>query len=496
LTSSENQFRKVELAGVVRASRLTRNGRLMLVVRVGEWDVQARVVNDLGIHGEQLIDSDIAVTGVVDISYDASGQPIGVVLWVSAPPDIRTIKPPPSVESIPLQSVASLSKVDPQNVPLHRIKLHGTFKPEPKSRLLPFEDGTGSLLVQDSLDSSFPTGGRDVDLLAFLSFKQGRPILSLPAIIGGQSQASDVEKAATLTLHDAAAIHRLSGPEAARGYKVELKTTITFVDPAFGLIFVQDNGPGIYVDGHSTNFTPLHVGERVDLRGLTAPGEFAPMIVNPEFTVRDDGPLPAPIANKEDIFTGSMDSSRLQLQGVIKAAQIVRGHTIYELRRGIHEFEAELPYEVKDFKRLINARVRVTGVAGTQFNSHRQFLGVLVFVPSIGDIEVLQRGPDATQMPTRPISALMQFAPDLDTDDSGQNQRSGHLFSASLDDLCPGCKRRGRHRNPRRGFSGSRGSCRRNRVRTARKLHRGDGERPRQEDRSSQSTFANCSYGQ
>jgi signal transduction histidine kinase/CheY-like chemotaxis protein len=173
----------------------------------------------------------------------------------------------------------------------------------------------------------------------------------------------------------------------------------------------------LYVDGQGVDFTPLRVGARVHLVGLTAPGDFAPMIVNPSFTVGGVRALPAPIASKEEIFVGSLDSSRVRLEGVIKAAHIAREHTVFDLQHGTHSFEANLPIEVKNADQLLDARVRVTGVAGTHFNSRRQFLGVFVFVPDMAGIDILRRGPDPDTMPTRSVSALMQFAPGMDMDD-------------------------------------------------------------------------------
>ena len=413
LVSTENQFRKVQVTGIVRA--FTRTGRLTLFLRTAQSDVLVKVVNDFGIQPEKLVDSEIQATGVLDLSYDASTQPVGAAVWVNVPSDLKTLLPAPAIDRIPSETVAQLRGIDSGSVPAHRIKLHGNLIEKPKSGQPRFEDRTGSIPVEQ-IPESVLENQLDTDLLGFLTFSEGRRQLSFPSI-PEQSLRPEEVKAAGNSLRDAAVIHGLSASEAAKKYRVELDTTITFLDPSFGLIFVQDKGPGFYIDGQGVDFTPLRVGARVHLVGVTAPGDFAPMIVNPSFTVGDQRALPAPIAGKEEIFVGSLDSSRVQLEGVIKAVHIAREHTVFDLQHGTHAFEANIPFEVKDVDQLVHARVRVTGVAGTHFNSRRQFLGVFVFVPSMADIDILRRGPDPNTMPMRSVSALMQFAPGVDMDD-------------------------------------------------------------------------------
>jgi len=413
LASTDNQFRKVEVVGIVRG--FSRTGRLTLFLRTADSDLLVKVVNDFGIQPEKLVDTEISVTGVLDISYDASSQAIGAALWVDAPSDMKTLAPAPTIERGTSTTVASLRRIEPRVLPAHRIKLHGTLRAKPKSGQPKFVDRTGSIPVE-GIPDSFLDDQVDTDLLAFLTYNEGKLRLSFPSV-PDQRPSPELKAAAQTTLRDAAVIHGLSGPEAAKKYRVELDTIITYADPAFGLIFVQNKGPGLYVDGQGADFTHLHVGARVQLAGFTAPGDFAPMIINPSFTFGTEVALPDAISTKEEIFAGSLDSSRVELEGVIKAAHIARDHTIFELRHGTHAFEANLPFEVKGFNDLLDARVRVTGVAGTHFNSRRQFLGVFLFVPSISDIEIVRHGPDPKNMPTRSISALMQFAPDLDMDD-------------------------------------------------------------------------------
>ncbi len=198
---------------------------------------------------------------------------------------------------------------------------------------------------------------------------------------------------------------------------MDLDAVVTYSDPSYGLIFVQDEGPGIFVDGHASRFRSQLFGKRIHLKGFTAPGEFAPMIVNPEFYVEGEQHLPPPATNAEEIFSGGLDSSRVRLAGVVKAVHTIRNHTIMALRRGAHVFEIHLPFELEHSDKYLNARVRATGVAGSFFNARRQFLGVFVFVQLLSDIEIVEPGPDPQRMSVRSVSDLLQFSPDLKVDD-------------------------------------------------------------------------------
>ena len=309
LTSLDNQFRKVEIAGVVRSSTLERNGRLSLSLRADETDVQVRVVNDMGVEGETLVDDRIAVRGVVDIAYDVSNHAIGAVLWVNDPSDIRVVEFPRMTASTSIESAGAIQGLDPKTLPIHRIRLHGGIGLNAATGQMQFHDETGSIPIETNLQF-LTRGANNVDVLGFLTASQGHTVLSFPTIQENKLLASTEHGMSPKALNSAGKIHSLSGEEAAKRYKVDLHAVVTYSDPSYGLIFVQDKGPGIFVDGHASRFRSQLFGKRIHLKGFTAPGEFAPMIVNPEFYVEGEQHLPPPATNAEEIFSGGLDSSR------------------------------------------------------------------------------------------------------------------------------------------------------------------------------------------
>src|ERR1051326_6393233 len=72
-------------------------------------------------------------------------------------------------------------------------------------------------------------------------------------------------------------ILKLSREEADRHYPVRLEAVVTFVDSAWGLLFVQDTTAGIFLDKTSPPLE-LKPGDRVSLQGVTAAGLFTPVI--------------------------------------------------------------------------------------------------------------------------------------------------------------------------------------------------------------------------
>ncbi len=90
-------------------------------------------------------------------------------------------------------------------------------------------------------------------------------------------------------------IRRLTPEQARLGYPVRLHAIVTFwMDsrPSQDIVYlvVQDSSAGIWVDSsfHTLPAT-LTVGQLIELEGVTAPGNFAPVVVRPRVTVLGRG---------------------------------------------------------------------------------------------------------------------------------------------------------------------------------------------------------------
>ena len=73
-------------------------------------------------------------------------------------------------------------------------------------------------------------------------------------------------------------VRNLDRTAATQGIPVEVLATVTYVDPDQLQIFIADETGGIYVASEKPLPYSLRRGDQVKLRGVTGPGEFAPMI--------------------------------------------------------------------------------------------------------------------------------------------------------------------------------------------------------------------------
>src|SRR5262249_51801659 len=118
-------------------------------------------------------------------------------------------------------------------------------------------------------------------------------------------------------LSTVAEVHRLSGEQAKLGYPVHLSGVVTYYDVPGKFLFFQDATAGVFIFPPKQD-VQLKAGQRVELDGLTGPGDFAPVIVDPHFRILGEGAMPAPPSlSLEDLFTGNQDSNWVEAEGLV-----------------------------------------------------------------------------------------------------------------------------------------------------------------------------------
>ena len=190
-------------------------------------------------------------------------------------------------------------------------------------------------------------------------------------------------------LTEAGAIRALSAEEAGRHYPVRLRAIVTYADPAWSMLFVQDESGGVYVD--SQHVADWRAGDLIELEGFTDPGNFAPQIVRPTIRVVGRAPLPpGKRADVERLLTGMEDSQWVETTGVVRAvSRDGDNHVLLHIAAGRSRFSVVVPpLEGPAPVHLLDSLVRVSGVAGTLFNQKRQLIGVQLYVPSLDHVAV------------------------------------------------------------------------------------------------------------
>ena len=245
----------------------------------------------------------------------------------------------------------------------------------------------------------------------------------LPAILLSPSAAAQSPKDSLRVLTKVSEIRALPTAEAARKYSIRLTGVITYVSPEYRVTFFQDDTAGIYVSGLFDS--KLAAGNRVQVNGNTAPGEYAPSIENAHISVLGQGTLPAaPLKSMDRLLSGVEDSQWVAVQGIVHSANI-EDRLPPDMRQGPpqlalliaadgHQFKARIRQvpASQEYNRLVGATVTVRGACGTLFNPRRQLMGIQLFVPAADQLTVNVPAPaDRYGSPVSPISSVLQFGP-------------------------------------------------------------------------------------
>jgi signal transduction histidine kinase len=215
----------------------------------------------------------------------------------------------------------------------------------------------------------------------------------------------------------AAALRGMLPAEARKGLPVEMEVSVTFVDRSRGMLFVDDGADGFYVRGHNlvAKSDWLVAGRRVRLIGVTAEGDFLPVVFASEFIDLGAGVMPPAtrLSPLRTILAPLMDSQWVELEGLVKRVTEEQGGVMLALqidglrlplelpRRGELETPVALPLH------LLERRVRVRVVAATQFNQQRQMSGRLLYLPGLEFLTLLDRESPAGSAPLRRVDELL-----------------------------------------------------------------------------------------
>jgi signal transduction histidine kinase len=220
--------------------------------------------------------------------------------------------------------------------------------------------------------------------------------------------AQAVQPALPLLTH-AVQIRHLAPEEAGRGYRVKIRGVVTN-DVPYPDFFVQDGTAGIYVEGSLSPSYTHHWGDLVEVEGVTGPGRYAPVIRELKTRVLGKGTLPPTrIYPFSEVAGGQQDSQWAAVRGIVRSVSIDRTswrETVLALTvaSGGGRFVVRVPItHEEDFSSWIDRDVLVEGVCGSLFNTQRQLIGVLFYVPDLSLIKV------ETQAKEVQVSSLMRF---------------------------------------------------------------------------------------
>jgi signal transduction histidine kinase/CheY-like chemotaxis protein len=231
----------------------------------------------------------------------------------------------------------------------------------------------------------------------------------------GQQQRTQQEPLPTLTkVHE---VHGLTIEQAARHYPVHLRTVITYydlnADPRHPVFFTSDASGAIFV---SMGALPFHAGDLVEVTGVSAAGDYAPIVKGTEAHVIGKAPLPstAPRETLTHLLTGTEDGQWVEVEGLVHAVRETGENISLDLALSDGAITATTIKEPgTDYGGLVDAKIRLRGNEAPLFNHQLQMTGVHLFFPNRAQVTVEEPAPARPfALPVSPVSGLLRFTPD------------------------------------------------------------------------------------
>jgi len=419
----------IEVEGIVHSANVRAN-RLVLTVADGKEVLMARVKNySVTDTDESLLGARVrirgAASGLQELLNSEDAPPPqwelkDVLLYVSSMDQVEVVQP---AREISREMIASL-KASTAPASGRRIRVQGEVVRKTAGMFFHLQDSTGTIQVQ-SADVSSVDVGDSVKVVAAQDENADRVYLRDAMVYQMKSGGSSGrETAAPDTVHPLGQLASLRGlsPEEARraDHPVDIEGVVTYVDPSWGLLFVQDETAGAYVQTDSVAWDDLAVGQRVAVRGISGPGDFAPIVNEGRVRILGEGSMPEPLsATPSRLFTGREDAQWGRIQGTAQAVETDdQGEVFVTIDTGPQQFEAQIPPHLAGDSspdRLIGARVDIHGVFSTLFNDRNQFAGIKMYVPGWAYVKIQEPGPfDPFAVAPQPIGSLLHFTRDRD----------------------------------------------------------------------------------
>lgn len=196
-------------------------------------------------------------------------------------------------------------------------------------------------------------------------------------------------------LTNASDILSLTAQKAASKVKVSVRGVVTAAEPNWnGRFFMQDASAGVFVESLSKE-QPVP-GDVVEVTGVTRAGGYAPCITKPHWKKVGTAPLPeAKLVTIDQLMSGTEDSQRVGISGVVRTAWSSGDRLGIELASGGYRLRAFLPFPPgMDPQSLIGAKVVVQGTAAAAFNAPlRHIVSVTLFMPQATDLQIQETPP-------------------------------------------------------------------------------------------------------
>jgi PAS domain S-box-containing protein len=211
-------------------------------------------------------------------------------------------------------------------------------------------------------------------------------------------------------LTNTAQIRQLGLVEAKEGQTVRLRGVVTYSDPPRELLVVQDNTGGICVRVPTFEL-PIARGLLVTIEGVTAPGDFGPIVDKAFIRVLEKSSLPeAKPVTMEELTSGRFDALRVEVQCIVGSVNVANGRPALHLHQGRNSLGASLKEVAPndpDVAVLVDAEVRVRGIAKVMLAPNGRSKRVELLVPDLDEVIVDKPAPAIPfEIPFTPVGEV------------------------------------------------------------------------------------------
>ena len=410
----EAQSEWVQVEATVRSAYMLHR-RLMIEVAGDGERLLVRVLDFDDIDPETLVGSVVRAKGTSAPLYDDDDpdELIGTQLFVQTIEQIEVIEEALEREEVPLLPISSILSGQKTLSPDSPIRAQGRVAHRDEASIF-LSDGDELLRV--GAPPYFFAIGDSVEVRGYPSSSNDEiTLIDARALHLGTSARRADPAGEYEPLTKVSDVRSLTPHEAGGRYPVQISGVVTFSDPVWSILFVQDSTGGIFVTIDDLPDGMLEAGDLVEVEGFTEHGGFAPNVLQTGIRKIGTAPLPDPRRlSWRRLFSGQEDSQWSTVEGVIRAVSSnSAGQMFLDISSGSQRMQAQLPpsaYRRELPTELVGTHVRVQGVAATLVNDRSQLIGVKLFVPRWDFVEPTGPMPtEVAQLPIRPISTLLHF---------------------------------------------------------------------------------------
>ncbi len=213
--------------------------------------------------------------------------------------------------------------------------------------------------------------------------------------------------------------HDLSLEDAAKSYPVRLHAVATYYqfypDVQRGILFAHDSTGSVFVrlDPPLPRVRP---GDLLDLTGMSAPGDFAPIVIGTRVRVLRAShlpPDPLPVSLTQ-LLTGKLDGQWVEVEGVVHSIRKSGVDVDLMIATSDGSLRATCAWDPgADFNALVDATVKIAGNAAPTFNRSLQLTGARLLFAGMREVRVQERPTDLFSQPVVDVSRLLRFNPNM-----------------------------------------------------------------------------------